>query len=138
MDLSHIKTLDSLIEFGRTGDFSIHRLGVLEKDEELDVVYLSDLIYTRYENLLRPRLVKIQYSPSEYIKYRYKPELLSMDIYGTPLLYHMILYFNNVGVHRFNKQYVYLLSKQDIEGIFQDILVKEEKNLKKNHLKVQG
>lgn len=137
MDLSNIQTLDDLIEFGKNGDFSLNNLGLLHKDTEYDLTYIYELVYTRYEDILRSRMFKITYNDKERRKYMYRPELLCMDVYGTPLLYHLILFLNNVGAHRFNKKYVYLLSKSDIKGILQDIIMKEEKHLKSNRNKLQ-
>lgn len=139
MDLSNIRTLTEMIEFGFSADFSIDKLGIYRKDPDTGIVFLDDLMYMKYIDVIKNNLVRIDYDKSadklEHIKYAYAPDLLSMDIYGTPMLYHFILLTNDVPAHKFNRDYVYLLPKDKVESIFQSIMIKETSKIKYNRVK---
>lgn len=67
-------------------------------------------------------------------KYRFRPHLLSTDLYGTPELYWMILMLNDQECSsKFRlKSYVKLVPLSDLNRIYDTIVTKSNERLKRN------
>jgi hypothetical protein len=75
--------------------------------------YLYELTYNA---------VSIELTTDEFNKYKYKPKLLSSDVYGCTDLYYLILKLNNLySVKQFNINPVLMLKTGDITDLLSTI-----------------
>ena len=75
----------------------------------------------------------VELTDEELNKYKYSPELLSYDLYGTPNLSHLILYINRCPAYSFNRKNIKLIKPNYIETVLQKIIQHEQNNITKNH-----
>ena len=101
MNNSKVQTLTDFIRYGKTSSFSIPQVSFLMKDEN-NIVYLDEVVYAKYSKLLMDESAIIDLTTTEYNLYRLDPKRLSTDLYGTPNLYHLILFLNNVSEFEFD------------------------------------
>lgn len=75
-----------------------------------------------YIEEIKDRAQLVKFNDKEYDKYKYKPKLLCMDIYGNPELYYVILLLNDmIDVKEFDKQKIYMVKKDDLFNILENI-----------------
>lgn len=132
----HIQTLNDLIRYGKTSSFELPQLSFLTKED--NIVYLDSVCYDKYRDLLIGKSKYIPLTTEEYNKYRYNPKALSTEIYGTPNLYHLILWLNDTSEFEFDTTNVRLITKSTLNSIFKTILAHEEPNVLKSQANVQG
>ena len=130
MDNSKVQTLLDYIRYGKTSSFSIPQVSFLRKDN--GVVFLDELAYAKYDDLLMNNSEIINLTTNEYNKYRLDPQALSSDLYGTPNLDHLILYLNRCSEFEFDIKQVRLLKYSNINSILKMILSHEENNIIKS------
>lgn len=130
-DNSKVQTLSDLIRYGYTSAYSIQSLSLFYKDN--DIIYLDKLVYQKYDKLIMNMAQNIELTDEEINKYKYSPELLSSDLYGTPNLSHLILYINRCPAYSFKRKNIKLIQPSYIEKIFQKIIEHEQNNLNKNY-----
>lgn len=133
-DNSKVQTLSDLVRYGYTSSYSIQSLSLFYKDN--DIIYLDKLIYQKYDRLIMSMTQNIELTDDELNKYKYSPELLSFDLYGTPNLSHLILYVNRCPAYSFKRKNIKLIQPSYIEQVFQKIIEHEQNNLNKNHKSV--
>ena len=136
MNNSKIQTLSDFVRYGRTSSFSIPNVSFLTKDD--NIVYLDEVAYAKYHDLIMNNSVMLDLTTSQYNKYRLDPKLLSNEIYGTPNLYHLILYLNNVSEFEFDLKRIRLLNYSSINDVLKLILSHEEDNINKTILSNKG
>lgn len=132
----NVQTLDDLIRYGETSSFEIPPISLLTRED--NIIYLDTLCYDKYRNILLKESILITLTTNEYNKYRYNPKSLSTEIYGTPNLYHLILWLNDSSEFEFDKLNVRLIPKSSLNVIFKSIIAHEESNVLKSQADVQG
>ena len=130
MDNSKIQTLSDYIRYGKTSSFSIPQVSFIKNEEGL--VMLDELAYSKYDNLLMNNSEIIEFTTAEYNRYRLDPQALSMALYGTPNLDHLILYLNRCSEFDFDIKKVRLMKYSNINSILKLILSHEENNIIKS------
>ena len=94
--------------------------------------YIVKNIIDDYLYELSYQAVSIQLTDAEFIKYKYKPKLLSSDVYGTTDLYYMLLKLNNLySIKQFNINPVLMLKKNDITTLLANIYNAESASITK-------
>ena len=131
-----MQTLTDFIRYGKTSSFSIPNVSFVTRDE--NIVYLDEVVYTKYHDLLLENSTLLDLTTIEYNKYRLDPKTLSNDIYGTPNLYHLILYLNNVSEFEFDLKRVRLLNYSSIIEVLKLILAHEGDNINKSIMNSRG
>lgn len=122
-------TVQQFIDSGADTLISYDSLSLFENgDSGLIACYnvLND-----YIDELKDASVILELSDSEYLKYLYKPKLLSYDIYNSSELYFIILYLNNLyNVKDFNLKKIKVLKKDILEYALSSIYNAELDNVK--------
>ena len=136
MNNSKIQTLSDFVRYGRTSSFSIPNVSFLTKND--NIVYLDEVAYAKYHDLIMNNSVMLDLTTSQYNKYRLDPKFLSNELYGTPNLYHLILYLNNVSEFEFDLKRIRLLNYSAINDVLKLILSHEEDNINKTILSNKG
>ena len=131
MNNSKIQTLSDYIRYGKTTSFSIPLVSFLRNNE--GIVFLDELAYAKYDNLLMNNSSMIDLNTREYNLYRLNPQALSYDLYGTPNLYHLILYLNKCSEFEFDFKRIRLMDYSTIGSLLKTILSHEENNIIKSN-----
>ena len=127
MNNKNIQTLSDYIRYEKTSSFSIPQVSLLMKDE--NIVYLDEVVYAKYHELLMRNSMLVDLTTDEYNRFRLDPQSFSAYIYGTPNLYHLILYLNNVSEFEFDLKRLRLVSTSVINDILKNILIHEDHNM---------
>ena len=130
---SKVQTLSDFVRYGYTSSYSIQSISLFYKDKENDIIYLDKLVYQKYDGLIMSMAQNVGLTDDEINKYKYSPELLSSDLYGTPNLSHLILYINRCPAYSFKRKNIKLIQPSYIEKIFQKIIEHEQSNLNKSY-----
>ena len=130
MDNSKVQTLSDYIRYGKTSSFSIPQVSLVKNNE--GIVFLDELAYAKYDDLLMNNSTIINLTTSEYNRYRLDPQALSIALYGTPNLDHLILYLNRCSEFDFDIKQVRLMKYSDVVQILKLILSHEENNIIKS------
>lgn len=130
---SKVQTLSDFVRYGYTSSYSIQSISLFYKDKENDIIYLDKLVYQKYDGLIMSMSQNVELTDDEINKYKYSPELLSSDLYGTPNLSHLILYINRCPAYSFKRKNIKLIQPSYIEKIFQKIIEHEQSNLNKSY-----
>ena len=130
MDNSKVQTLQDYIRYGAASSFSVPNVTLLTQNE--DIIYLDQLVYAKYDDLLMNNSDLVDLTTEEYNTYRLNPQALSNALYFTPNLDHLILYLNRVSEFEFDIKRVRLITYSNVVSILKLILAHEEENIKKS------
>lgn len=92
-----------------------------------------NLITDDYFDEFKKASVRVELTEDEILKYKYRPKLLSYDIYDNVELYYIILRLNDLyNVKDFNlgKKYLYLIPKAKLKEYLSDVYTQENANAK--------
>lgn len=92
--LSKTTTLEEFIEAGAGITISYDNLSMVDEIQNTRIPIYN--VLSDYIPELMVSAVTITLTEPEYFKYRFKPKLLAIDIYGNPELYFVILILNNM------------------------------------------
>ena len=132
-------TIQSIIEDGKELKMTIKDLSLKEvitnSSGEMFVVNMYNL-YEKYYELLLEHTVIVTLSDLDYQKYRFKPKLLSKDLYGTTELHYMLLRLNYVySVINFDFTEIRVFTA-DIKQLLNEIMVMESEDYIDNEVAV--
>ena len=130
-DYSKIRTLDDFKRFGYTESYTIPNSTYFQRYE--DLVILKNLAYDKYDKYLSGISYLLELSDDDLNKYRFKPDLLSTELYGTPTLQHLILYINATSEYDFQSRYVKLIPPDYIDQVYTYIMSHESSHIKANN-----
>ena len=132
-------TIQSIIEDGKELKMTIKDLSLKEvitnSSGEMFVVNMYNL-YEKYYELLLEHTTLVTLSDEDYMKYRFKPKLLSKDLYGTVELHYMLLRLNHVySVINFDFTEMRVFNA-NIKQLLNEIMVMESEDYIENELAV--
>ena len=87
-------TLDDFIAMQESDDMTYYNFSILEVIDS--VQHLDINLVEEYSDILKSQAVVVALSDEEYSKYKYNPDLLAYDIYGSVQLDFVILILNNI------------------------------------------
>lgn len=136
-DIEDQSTIEDTIDAGNEITLSYTNMSILSKlkiegtDDTIDVPeynvcydYLKELIAIAD---------KIELSDDELAKYKYRPDILSYDLYGTTTYEFIILALNQiVSPKYFTKKKLYIIDSEYIEEIMTDIYNAEQEYITLN------
>ena len=134
-------TVEDFIEMGASDEMTYKNFSILVNfiGESSVVEYAQDNVIYDYIDELMEKSVVFELSDDDYIKYRYKPKLLSYDIYGTTELYFVIMALNGIcNIKDFNKRKLNLLYKSDLLNILNEIYSAESDYISYNRKHIQS
>lgn len=132
-------TIKELIDKGKelrmtTNDLSFKTV-LTNSIGEMFVVNMN-LLFEKYYELLTDHTVTVTLSENEYLRYRYKPKLLSKDLYGTYDLHFLLLKLNHItSVVNFDFTELKVFNT-NIIGLLNEIQVLENDNFIDNEMEV--
>lgn len=137
--ITNKSTIQSIIEEGKENRLTSRDLSFKNVIEDSVgnkfVVNMSSIFDKYYDTLLQHTVIAIL-SEEDYLKYRYKPKVLSKDIYGTRDLHFLLLRLNNItSVTQFDFREVKVFTN-DIVRLLNEIVVLEYENYTDNEIDV--
>lgn len=130
-------TVESFIKATSMEDVSFEQLSFLDKTDSNNIMITYNIL-NDYRDEINDLLVTINLSDSEFLRYCYKPRLLSYDIYGDTEMFFIILFINNIcSAKDFNKKKIKMLRKTHLEEVLSLIQNAEKYNIIKNRNKIE-
>ena len=132
MSMPYLSTIQELIDFIKDEEISYRNLHLpiyihnTKTDDIIRVPYQS--IFAKYIDYFRSIRIKSSFSEREIMKYRYKPKMLSNDLYDTTELWSVLLEINGFSsIIDFNlEKPIYVLHPGRMLDILNEILILEE------------
>ena len=135
-------TVEDFIELGKNiDDIQYSKFAILSKassDVENPLIYAEHNVIYDYEDELKRLCQNVEMTDSELNKYKFKPKLLSYDLYGSTELYFVILFINNIyNIKDFNRKNIKLIKKADMISILESIYNAEENYISSNRSNIE-
>lgn len=93
-------------------------------DESIKVPYLS--LTNKYRDFLEPFVIEVNLIPEEEILYKFKPKLLSLELYGTTELWASLLELNNmISIIEFRPKKIKVYDPDGFKAMINEILIME-------------
>ena len=117
--------LSDLIDDVKDADISYRKLHSLATISGITIPFFS--ITNKYKDVLAAIATEVQLTEADMLKYRYKPKLLSLDLYGTTELWYTILELNSIiSTLEFDKYTLIVYHPSTIEDMINEILILEK------------
>ena len=114
--LKSTSTLEQFIEAGSAVTISYANLSMLDETGDIKIPIYN--VVSEYLFELLGKSTTVVLNDQEFWKYKYKPKLLAVDIYGNAELYFVILMLNNMcSVKEFDIKRIKMLSKKDMSNL---------------------
>lgn len=98
---------------------------IIRNREDGDVTIPLDNKINKYMNLLKSNSTLIELSDEEFEKYKYKPRIMSQDLYKTQELWYILMKLNGIlDVSKFDRRSLYVLNFDAVK-IVNDIYINE-------------
>ena len=132
-------TIKELINSGKqstlnTDELSLKTVVTNSLDEKF-IVNIS-CVFEKYYELLTDHAVTVTLTNDEYMRYRFKPRMLSKDLYGTYDLHYLLLKLNNITSVIYFDFTELKVFKPEIISLLNEIQILEEENRIDNQLDV--
>lgn len=137
-------SVEEFIEMGSADDITYHNFSILEKftkEDGVDIEYAINNVIYNYMDEIKDKVVELELSDDDYAKYKYKPKLLSYDVYKTTEIYFIIMAINGIcSVKDFTKKKLKMLYTQDLIELVNQIYAAEQNriNYNRKHLDDSG
>lgn len=132
--IKNTSTIKDLIFAGKQEQYSADKLHLKTVNNSVDQPIIINLysILDKYMDNLTPFIEEIEFTDTEFIKYRFQPKKLCVDLYNYIDLAPLILKINNMtSILEFDKRKVKLF-RTGIVSYLNEILVLEANNIAKN------
>lgn len=135
----NISTINELISLGKQLKISSETMSIKEivtnTHNERFIVNFTSVIDKYYDILLdHTSIVKL--TDDEYLRYRYKPKLLSEELYGTQELHSLLLRLNHItSVIQFDFTELRVFNTNIIK-LINEIMILEEENYMTNEMEI--
>lgn len=132
-------TIKSVIESGKelklTGN-DLHFKHVFKNTKNEKVIVIMNAIFEKYYNLMLDHAITVTLTDEDYFKYRFKPRVMSTDLYGTPELHFLLLRLNHmVSVTQFDVKELRVFSPEIVK-ILNEITIHEYDNYVDNEVTI--
>lgn len=136
---NNTSTIKAMIQNGKEEKMTSNQLSlktvISNSSGQKFVVNLFNL-FEKYYDILLDNTLTVVLTEDEYLKYRFKPKLLSKDLYGSKDLYYLLIRLNNIyTVIEFDFKEVKVFDT-NIVSLLNEIMVLESENYIENELSV--
>ena len=132
-------TIKELINNGKHSTLNTDELSlktvVTNSLNEKFVVNIS-CVFEKYYELLTDHAVTVVLTNEEYLRYRFKPRMLSKDLYGTYDLHYLLLKLNNITSVIYFDFTELKVFKPEIISLLNEIQILEEENRIDNQMNI--
>lgn len=125
-------TIEGTIEKGKNVLLIYNNLALLRRliNNDYNIDCPEDNVIYDYLSELKNATIKVELSNAQYLKYKYRPDLLSYDMYGTPIFEYVILALNDIiSPKYFTKKKIYMIPEE-----YMDMLIGEIYDAEKDYI----
>lgn len=125
-------TIEGTIEKGKNVLLIYNNLALLRRliNNDYNIDSPEDNVIYDYLSELKNATIKVELSNAQYLKYKYRPDLLSYDMYGTPIFEYVILALNDIiSPKYFTKKKIYMIPEE-----YMDMLIGEIYDAEKDYI----
>lgn len=125
-------TIEGTIEKGKNVLLIYNNLALLRRliNNDYNIDCPEDNVIYDYLSELKNATIKVELSSAQYLKYKYRPDLLSYDMYGTPIFEYVILALNDIiSPKYFTKKKIYMIPEE-----YMDMLIGEIYDAEKDYI----
>lgn len=130
-------SIEDFIDMGNVDEITYSNFSILVKciGENSNIQYSQTNIIYDYMDEIKEKIVDFEFNDDDFIKYRYKPKLLSYDVYGTTELFFVIMAINGIcNIKDFNKRKIKMLYRRDLVDLLNNIYSAESEYIKYNRI----
>lgn len=125
-------TIEGLINSGNTVPISYSKFSFLERMPNGSMIPISNIIWD-YIDELRAASLYVELTDEQFARYKFKPKLLCMDIYGSTEVYFIIMALNDIAdVTMFDRKRIRMLKKDNMETLI-SLIYNAEKSVLENY-----
>ena len=122
-------TLSEFILLGRNNAASYQKLSYVQPFNDIKFPIFNVITYD-YLKEFKDAAVTINLTDDEFDKYKYKPRLLSLDLYGSTELFFIILAINGMASEKeFSLQTIKLIPVDTLKQMVQQVYSNEKQNI---------
>lgn len=127
-----IKTLDDIIN--RQDRYDVNKITMYATTDDGTLVIPDKNLFEIYYKFIAPYVTECSVTLAERKYYRYRPHLLSLDLYDTPSLAWMLMYLNNRECPSkfYLKSTIRIIQSQSIGSVYDIIATRSSLRLKEN------
>lgn len=127
-----MKTLDDIIN--RDDRFDVNKITFFTQTDDRTLIIPDKNLFEIYMRYIRGYVGIFRVSEAEQRYYRFRPQLLSLDVYGTPALDWLILMLNDRECPSkfYLKNTVKLIPVEALDNVYDTIVTKSSDKLKAN------
>ena len=127
-----IKTLDDIVN--REDRYDLNKVIMYTMTDDGELIIPDKNIYDTYMRFIRPYVQVYEVAMKERDYYRFRPQLLSLDVYGTPSLDWLLLILNDreCASKFYLKQTVNMVPSTVIGRLHETIVARPKKDLERN------
>lgn len=127
IDTTKYNRIEDNINNGKENSYILENISLYSKVDNIKIP-TSNLFYEKYRGLILNNCVKVKIPENALKKYRYRPKLLSYELYGTVDLWYLLLWINNMyTTTQFNQQSIYIFNPKNISVLIR--IIESEKNI---------
>ena len=127
IDTTRYNRIEDNINNGKENSYILENISLYSKVDNIKIP-TSNLFYEKYRGLILNNCVKVKIPENALKKYRYRPKLLSYELYGTVDLWYLLLWINNMyTTTQFNQQSIYIFNPKNISVLIR--IIESEKNI---------
>jgi hypothetical protein len=124
--------IKQFIELGRENSLNLDNTSLVNETQGV-IIPIYNILRQKYRGIILENSVEVDFEPEVFELYKFKPKLLSLKLYGTTDLWHLILWLNDmVSVSEFTRKKV-ILFDPDAMQVLNRIVEKERKAILSNH-----
>lgn len=110
IDTTKKYNIEDFINTGKDNSYNLENTNFYNEIDGIQIPVKS-IFFETYRGLILNNCIKVKMSDKKLNRYRYRPKLLSYDLYGTTDLWHLILWINNMySVTQFNESSIYIFN----------------------------
>ena len=123
-DPSLTYTLDDFVAMQMSDDMTYYNFSILEVVNSVE--HLNINLVEEYSSILKDQSVLVELSDEQYKKYRYCPDLLAYDVYGSVQLDFVILILNDMyDPKEFANKIIRMVPASTLQQFLNDVYGKE-------------
>ena len=135
-------TLEEFVE-SKTSSFTSYQafslVEIINDKTSVPIEFPAYSVLNDYFDEIKALTVDIELSDVEYLKYRYRPKLLSFDLYGNTELGFLILMINDIfSIRDFNLRKLKLIPKTSLSTLLTNIKSAESKFIENYNTAARG
>jgi hypothetical protein len=120
------------IEIGKENSLNLDNTSMFTETQGV-IIPTYNILRQKYRGIILENSVEIELNEKLFNYYKYKPKLLSLKLYGTTDLWHLILWLNNmISVTDFQRREIIVFNPDSMD-VLNKIIELEKREIRKNH-----